>query len=445
MYQKTRMIRKGLIAAVATVAMSGGQVLAANSVDGCVQTILKEAQKFGQKKANSLRKCEDGVLKGSVTGPCPDAGNAQKIADAMTKAEESIAKKCDELYDNAACTGAGTPDACCTGVAEGTCFDAGLFGYPDLCPRAECAGFIDDVGDLGACVTCNVSEIIDNLGEETYGTLEDPGVDKAVLNCQRTYAKEIIQAYRKVSKAKQKCEDGVIKGKIVGPCPDAGTSDKVNTALTKLADKIDKKCGDAATREAALNLGKAFGSTGFAGAGADVTDYADAIAASQVSFSNQAGVCGNAAIDAGETCDDGNTRGDNGTGASDPCPDDCNIASCTVGGSGSATVSFAAPNSENIAAATILVSYDESKIKVQDGTFAAAGPFTGETTNDLDYAFRSVLLDASLLGATSGDALTFDYSDCGGAVAASDFDCYVVDASDDAFAAVDGVTCTVAP
>ncbi len=445
MYQKTTLIRKGLIAAVAVAAMSSGQAMAANTVDGCVQTILKEAQKFGQKKANAVRKCEDGVLKGGTTGPCPDAGNAQKIADAMAKAEASIAKKCDELYDNAACTGAGTPDACCTGLGEGTCFDAGMFGYPDLCPRAECVGAIADVADLGACVTCNVMEIIDNLGEETYGTLEDPSTDKAVLNCQRTYAKEIIQAYRKISKARQKCEDGVIKGKVVGPCPDAGTTEKVDATLTKLAEKIDKKCGDAATREAALNLGKAFGSTGFAGAGDDVTDYAEGIAASQVLSSSQSAVCGNAAIDPGETCDDGNTRGDNGTGASDPCPGDCNIAACAVGGSGSATVSFAAPNGENIAAATVLVYYDESKVKVQEGTFAAAGPFTGETTNDLDYAFRSVLLDASLFGATSGAALTFDYSDCGGAVAASDFDCYVVDASDDAFAAVDGVTCTVAP
>lgn len=114
-----------------------GSASAAVTADGCVKTIIKEAQGFAKKKSTALRKCEDGVLKGKITGPCPDSANATKIADAMAKAEAKIDKKCaglEGVTSSGECTAAGVPDACCTDVGAGDCFPANI-GYGAFCPR----------------------------------------------------------------------------------------------------------------------------------------------------------------------------------------------------------------------------------------------------------------------------------------------------------------------
>ena len=423
MYQKFISMQKGLIAVAMLMAFAPSLAAAANTPEGCQRTILKEAQKFAAKKASLMGKCQDGVLQGKIVGPCPDAKNAAGIAKAESALIDKIGKKCLDL----------------------TVADTGL---GENCPRAACASAVETIADAALCVACNAGEIADDVTLQSYGTLQSPSTDKVILGCQRTYAKELTGAFGKLSKIIAKCEDGVIKNGS-GTCLDSKSQTKVAGVVAKLAEKVAKKCPNAPTQTASIKLGAAFGAMGGLGnEGARLTDIAD----TQVKVAINAPVCGNASIDAGETCDDGNRSGDIGVGAGDSCPADCTIAACSVSGTSTATVNVTSPNSEAIASATILLYYDDAVVQIpgsnndaQVQAAVAGAGFFSITANDLNYALRAVAIDATLTGESSGPVMTIDYNECGGAASASDFDCFVIDASDNAFAPVSGVTCSVVP
>ena len=424
MYQKSISMQK-VVMVTSMLLVIGPALSMAKTPEKCQRTVVKEAQKFAAKKATALRKCEDGILKGKVVGPCPDAKNAAGIAKAESKLLDNIAKQCGNLT-----------------VAE--------TGLGPNCPRAACIGSNDTIAEAALCVACNVNEIVDDLASQSYGTLRSPSSDKKTLGCQRTYGKEIIGAFAKTSKVLAKCEDAVIKGKVTpGTCPDAKSADKLSKIATKLADKIAKKCTDPVMEAAAVKLGAAFGALGgIPNASARVSDIAD----SQVKFSIGAPVCGNSSIDPGETCDDGNRSGDTGVGAADSCPADCAIATCSISGTSTATVNISAPGGESIVSATILLYYDDAVLQIpgsnNDAQVQAAvqgAGFFSITAFDVNYALRTVAIDATLTGESSGPVMTIDYNECGGAAASADFNCFVIDAGDDSFASVDGVTCTVVP
>jgi len=423
---------------------------AANSIDGCLRTVAKESAGFAKKKSTALRKCEDGVLKGKVTGPCPDAANAAKISAAMAKSEDKIAKKCtglDAETASGACTAAGVPEACCTGAGTGDCFPANI-GYGSNCPRPECVSNLSDEASVAACVTCNAGVIVDDLSSAAYGSLTEPSADKATLNCQRTFGKEIMGAFAKIGKAKQKCEDGNINGKIPS-CPDAKTTDKVGKSLTKISDKIAKKCtgviGDAVNP---ASLAGNFGSQ--AGVGPTV----EAVAEAQVQSSISEAACGDAIAQAGETCDDGNNYEEIGTGPLDTCPADCSIGPCDAPfGSQTATVSFDQGSAAvGLTGLTLVVRYNDTKVAIPgsasdaqvNASVTPAGSFS-VTPGDTNYALRGVVLDTFFAGVPSGTAFTIDFDTCDGAPAptAADFSCAVESASDEAFAPVTDATCSV--
>jgi len=61
------------------------------------------------------------------------------------------------------------------------------------------------------------------------------------LKCRRTIAKNAAGFEAKKIKAMQKCNDGLLNGKVMS-CPDAKATDKINKALAKLNDKIGGDC-----------------------------------------------------------------------------------------------------------------------------------------------------------------------------------------------------------
>ena len=434
-----------------SLALGVGSASAANSVNGCLATIAKEAAGFAKKKSTALRKCEDGVLKGKISGPCPDSGNATKIADAMAKAESKIAKKCsglDAVGPSGACTDAGVPDACCTGAGTGDCFPESI-GYSANCPRPECVSSLDDETDVAACVTCNAMAVVDDLNVAAYGTLNDPSPDKAILNCQRTFGKEIMGAFAKIGKAKQKCEDGVIKSKITS-CPDTKTNDQIGKALTKIADKIEKKCGGGV-------LADAVAAAAFAGrfsTQANIGPRVEEAAETQVQSSISEATCGDAIVSSGETCDDGNNYEDVGSGPLDTCPATCNIGPCDAPFvAQSATVSFDQGSAAvGLTGLTVVVRYNDGKVAIPgsasdanvNASVTPAGSFS-ITPADTNYALRALLIDNFFTGVPSGTAFSIDFDRCDGAPVptAADFSCVVVDAADESFAAVTDASCSV--
>ena len=158
--------------------------------------------------------------------------------------------------------------------------------------------------------------------------------------------------------------------------------------------------------------------------------------------------CGNGVVDAGETCDDGNTS-DN-----DACPADCVVDACTSDPERtvSVTISFDAPYSVLVAGMSLLVDYPEGKVTVPESGRIQSERFVPEPREgrlliaafDLDHAARVVV--ASDKEIEPGALARLDFTGCRGEEppVASDFACSVIEASDPHQNARQGVTCSVA-
>jgi hypothetical protein len=163
--------------------------------------------------------------------------------------------------------------------------------------------------------------------------------------------------------------------------------------------------------------------------------------------------CGDGEIDAGvgETCDDGNTLGDDGSSSqADVCPADCRIGPCDISGTHGVTVNFT--SSVPLTGLQILLIYPDSEVSIpgqgnQAPVLARIGSSSFSfTPNDLNYGLRILLTDPSFTGVGSGQAFSVNFDNCtGSSLTASDFGCFVVDASDASLASATGVTCTVVP
>ena len=190
-----------------------------------------------QAKAKALQKCEDGVVKRKITGPCPDQKAADSIAKADDKLATGIAKACGGK--NKACESGGDDVA------------IALLGWPSVCPDFEdkgCTNAISDCGDIAACVDCIGEAAVDQAIDLYYGALQptDPKSkdkrEKSLNKCQGTIGKAGAKFLAAQSKALQKCWDGKSKGKV-NDCPDVKVGDSVSKAAVKLASTINRRCG----------------------------------------------------------------------------------------------------------------------------------------------------------------------------------------------------------
>lgn len=186
----------------------------------CRQTVAKESAKATQAIAKILQKCEQSVLDGKLTGPCPDPKGGPKIVKAKDKLKAAILKAC------ATSTGE---------FAFGRCpNESGLSG--------SCGTIIIKTkDDEGTCLGCLAEHNAQELFQKVlYGSAITPA-DKDIGKCRSTTAKSVLGFYNAKSKALQKCHDGVLKGKIAS-CPDQKTTDALNKAESKKVASIGKAC-----------------------------------------------------------------------------------------------------------------------------------------------------------------------------------------------------------
>jgi cysteine-rich repeat protein len=169
-------------------------------------------------------------------------------------------------------------------------------------------------------------------------------------------------------------------------------------------------------------------------------------------------LCGNGALNAGETCDDGN-RNDN-----DGCPANCFIAACTpvAGSSRQVTVSFSAPVGVEVAALTLLMNYPEQKVfmppagpqaQIAAANFVPLLPPsevlirgtdlapTGSTGSG--HAVRGLVADSEAVPTGPIFRLVFQNCQAAAAPTPGEFNCRVLEATDPFTTAVSGVTCSV--
>jgi hypothetical protein len=187
----------------------------------CRQTVAKESAKLTQAIAKALLKCEQGVIDGKVTGPCPDTA---KAAPAITKAESKL-----QAAVNKKCT-----------------TSTGEFAF-GRCPNetgtsGSCTGIlIQGKDDVGQCLSClaehNATELVHRV---LFGSLI-PSTDKVIGKCRKAVGKATVGFYNAKSKALAKCHDGFLKGKIPS-CPDVATTDVIAKAESKKVASISKDC-----------------------------------------------------------------------------------------------------------------------------------------------------------------------------------------------------------
>lgn len=182
----------------------------------CRRAIVKATTAFGAAYGKTRVGCETQRLKGKLAGVCPDAKAAAKIAAADAKRTKTIAKACGALAP--AATGFG---ASCPGFTGG------------------CTSAIASLSDVSSCLDCAARRAGDELAATVYAAPRDA----AILKCQLAVGKAGVGHARTVASLLARCEDGVLRGKIAGPCPDAKTAAKITAKATRLRRTLCRTCG----------------------------------------------------------------------------------------------------------------------------------------------------------------------------------------------------------
>lgn len=376
--------------------------------------------------------------------------------------------------NDAGCPGANT----C--VASNGCGASG--SVVSDCPNLEnqgCNGSLSSPADVAACIGCAANVATDQLNDFLYGFLAPVSTSVAgAEKCKAAITGATSKYFAARRKALAKCQKKAISdGLPPGSCPDAGTVAKLGTAAVKMKASIAGKCGgtdksfgggdDLALEAIGAPLSCAGvtvpGGSSCSGFLSTMENLADCLACIAEykstcndyiaapsngplpSGCNQ--LCGNGKIEAGESCDDGNVVD------GDACPASCHIASCSVTGSATASVSFSLPAGANVAGLTVYLEYPEDSVQVPgqgnqvqvQNAIGNTPANTVFTPNDLNYALRVVLTENDNAAIAAGTLFEISLNRCNGnpLPAAGAFKCRVESASSPASTNVSGVTCSV--
>jgi hypothetical protein len=203
----------------------------------CQRAIARQGAKFVQSETKALRRCQESVVHGKGSGPCPDGRATAKISTAATKVSLGIAKAC------------GGDDRQCGGDPTNEDTPASL-GWPSACPGFEnntCAGSMNDCGGISQCLLCVGEAAVDQAIDLYYGDLSLPSTTNPALNkCQVTLGKASAKYLATRAKILQHCWDARLKGMHMMVCPDPNDT-KIQLALSnahvKAQDAICKACG----------------------------------------------------------------------------------------------------------------------------------------------------------------------------------------------------------
>lgn len=198
----------------------------------CQQEIVKDLSKYVQAKNKALQKCNEAVVKGKILGPCPDATAAGKITKADSKLRSGVSKKCG-----------GSTKSC----TDGDAISPASISWPATCPNFEsgsCNNLIGNCNDISDCLICIGEAAVDQSISLSYDALlpSTPGTD--LNKCQVAIGKNASKFLNAKNKALAKCEGGVLKATVIGPCPDALKAvPAINKAESKKIAGICKACG----------------------------------------------------------------------------------------------------------------------------------------------------------------------------------------------------------
>ena len=216
----------------------------------CQRAIAKASALFTAATTKALGKCELAKRAGKIppaVACASDVPTTVSIARAEEKLRAAIAKACGGK--NAVCDAADTGGAADDALAAigwdlGTCPGLG---------DDECAEAIDDCGDVAGCLACvgragAIRSMVNATGSFVPAEPRTP-----VNQCQAAIGRATAAYFFTRAKALQQCQDRVLRGITLGPCPADGTTvlalakaeaKKVAT-ICKACGGADKACGGA--------------------------------------------------------------------------------------------------------------------------------------------------------------------------------------------------------
>lgn len=202
----------------------------------CSRAIANAGAVFVQTTLNASQRCEDNIIRGRFAGPCPDGQMAVKLARINTKLDDSIRRRCGG--GDRVCGSGGDDDAMATiGWNIGQC--------PTIVGGGQCANAIADCGDVADCLDCIEGAVTGDAITLAFGAFTDASSGTLTDECQREIGKNWSSFLGHRTRALQRCEDALLRGKIIGPCPDA----KATRALTRLQRRFERslcrRCGGA--------------------------------------------------------------------------------------------------------------------------------------------------------------------------------------------------------
>lgn len=181
----------------------------------CRRALVKAAAKLAALAVQAHVGCETSRLKGKVPA-CPDPKADAKIAAGAQKLGATVAR----AYKGLAPTDAG--------------FTAACPGYTGACTTP-----IASLADVAGCVACGAAR----AAEELRTSLFAAPPDAALLRCQLAFGKTTTAFFRGAAALLARCEEAVVRGKVVPPCPDAKTAARLAAKHTKLRAALCKACG----------------------------------------------------------------------------------------------------------------------------------------------------------------------------------------------------------
>ncbi|TMA52410.1 MAG: hypothetical protein E6J75_16940, partial [Deltaproteobacteria bacterium] len=167
---------------------------------------------YASTKLKLMQGCLDGVDQGSVSGTCPDAATASKIASAAAKVDPTVLGiRCPAMVSA-------------------------------ILPAGPCAG-VTDANGLATCILAAGDARVTNLLDVEYADSAPsaPITDAGLLACQETIARATATYGTSRLRALTKCLGSEDKGSIVS-CPDASTSTRIARAAARVQPTIEARC-----------------------------------------------------------------------------------------------------------------------------------------------------------------------------------------------------------
>src|SRR6266404_7270991 len=227
--------RRCVVVGLAVVSLVCVRSVAAADPFSCERVIARATAMFAKADLVARQRCADAIVRGKFAGRCPDAKTMTKLTAARVRLRARIDRAC------------GGADQTCGVGGDDTALDT--IGWNlGRCPNLEsggCTNGLAHCGDVAECLRCVAETATDQAVILAYGAFDVAASLGPVHCCQRALGKQSTDFLMKSTRILFQCEDSVLRGKSIGPCPDAGATAALAAVEERFVTKTCRACGGA--------------------------------------------------------------------------------------------------------------------------------------------------------------------------------------------------------